>query len=342
MEYRDMLFDVSDHVATITLNRPERLNAISGGMLASFSDALRAPTATAMCGRSSSPAPAAASARGSTSRSRASAARRTASTAPTSPRAPRASTSRRARRSSSIRPKAGDLRAQRRRCRLRHGPRARLRHPHRLRAREARRHLHEARRPAGKRRRLAAAAAHRLVEGRRDRVPRQGARRAGVPRTRPRQPRRARRHPDGRSARDGGRDRPQRAARRAGDEAHDAPRARRDVEANVHHVYLQLLPLFGSRDFKEGVQASSSAASPRRRTIRDRRSRAGVDEQRIGGCEERKTILHPPIFRSSRRLPIMSSRRDAAYGAAMIRLALRRARTHSPAPSSRAAAARRR
>ncbi|MBF6599820.1 MAG: enoyl-CoA hydratase/isomerase family protein [Dehalococcoidia bacterium] len=41
MEYRDLLFDVSDHIATITLNRPERLNAISGGMLASFSDALR-------------------------------------------------------------------------------------------------------------------------------------------------------------------------------------------------------------------------------------------------------------------------------------------------------------
>ena len=41
MEYRDLLYDVSDHVATITLNRPERLNAISGGMLASFSEALR-------------------------------------------------------------------------------------------------------------------------------------------------------------------------------------------------------------------------------------------------------------------------------------------------------------
>ncbi len=41
MEYRDLLFDVTDHIATITLNRPERLNAITGGMLASFSDALR-------------------------------------------------------------------------------------------------------------------------------------------------------------------------------------------------------------------------------------------------------------------------------------------------------------
>ena len=41
MEYRDLLFDVTDHIATITLNRPERLNAITGGMLASFSEALR-------------------------------------------------------------------------------------------------------------------------------------------------------------------------------------------------------------------------------------------------------------------------------------------------------------
>ncbi len=41
MEYRDLLYDVSEHVATITLNRPERLNAISGGMLASLSEALR-------------------------------------------------------------------------------------------------------------------------------------------------------------------------------------------------------------------------------------------------------------------------------------------------------------
>jgi enoyl-CoA hydratase/carnithine racemase len=41
MPYRDLLFDVSDNIATITLNRPDRLNAISAGMLASFSDAFR-------------------------------------------------------------------------------------------------------------------------------------------------------------------------------------------------------------------------------------------------------------------------------------------------------------
>jgi enoyl-CoA hydratase/carnithine racemase len=33
-------------------------------------------------------------------------------------------------------------------------------------------------------------------------------------------------------------------------------------EANVHHVYLQLLPLFGSRDFKEGVQAFVERREP--------------------------------------------------------------------------------
>ena len=41
MTYRDLLYGVSDNVATITLNRPERLNAISGGMLRSFSEAFR-------------------------------------------------------------------------------------------------------------------------------------------------------------------------------------------------------------------------------------------------------------------------------------------------------------
>ncbi len=39
--YSDLLFEVSDHVATITLNRPDRMNAISGPMLQSFSRAFR-------------------------------------------------------------------------------------------------------------------------------------------------------------------------------------------------------------------------------------------------------------------------------------------------------------
>src|SRR5438093_2892384 len=40
-EYADLLFEVDSNVATITLNRPNRLNAISGPMLESLSRALR-------------------------------------------------------------------------------------------------------------------------------------------------------------------------------------------------------------------------------------------------------------------------------------------------------------
>jgi enoyl-CoA hydratase/carnithine racemase len=40
-EYADLLFEVDSNVATITLNRPDRLNAISGPMLESLSQALR-------------------------------------------------------------------------------------------------------------------------------------------------------------------------------------------------------------------------------------------------------------------------------------------------------------
>jgi len=38
--YDDLLYETTGHIATITLNRPERLNAISGPMLRSFSRAL--------------------------------------------------------------------------------------------------------------------------------------------------------------------------------------------------------------------------------------------------------------------------------------------------------------
>ncbi len=40
-DYTDMLYEDSGHVATITLNRPDRLNAISGPMLESISQAFR-------------------------------------------------------------------------------------------------------------------------------------------------------------------------------------------------------------------------------------------------------------------------------------------------------------
>lgn len=41
MEYEAILYDVSERVATITLNRPERMNAFSGPLLAEWEDALR-------------------------------------------------------------------------------------------------------------------------------------------------------------------------------------------------------------------------------------------------------------------------------------------------------------
>jgi enoyl-CoA hydratase/carnithine racemase len=40
MEYHDLIYEKSDHIATITLNNPEKLNAMTGQMLASFSRAV--------------------------------------------------------------------------------------------------------------------------------------------------------------------------------------------------------------------------------------------------------------------------------------------------------------
>lgn len=40
-QYNELLYEVSDHIATITLNRPDRMNAISGPMLEAFSRAFR-------------------------------------------------------------------------------------------------------------------------------------------------------------------------------------------------------------------------------------------------------------------------------------------------------------
>lgn len=41
MDYKEILFDVDDGVATITLNRPERMNAFSNGMLAEWAGAIK-------------------------------------------------------------------------------------------------------------------------------------------------------------------------------------------------------------------------------------------------------------------------------------------------------------
>ena len=41
MSYQEIEYDVSDRIATITLNRPERMNAFSEQMLGEWADAIR-------------------------------------------------------------------------------------------------------------------------------------------------------------------------------------------------------------------------------------------------------------------------------------------------------------
>ena len=48
----EVLVDVADHVATITLNAPERMNTISGPMLDTLSARWWRPTVTPRCGPS--------------------------------------------------------------------------------------------------------------------------------------------------------------------------------------------------------------------------------------------------------------------------------------------------
>ena len=66
----DLLIERADHILTITLNRPDRLNAISGPMLNALSSALQERTSTATFASSCSPARAVASAPAWTSRTR--------------------------------------------------------------------------------------------------------------------------------------------------------------------------------------------------------------------------------------------------------------------------------
>ena len=40
MEFDDLIYEKKDHIATITLHNPEKLNAMTGRMLASFSRAI--------------------------------------------------------------------------------------------------------------------------------------------------------------------------------------------------------------------------------------------------------------------------------------------------------------
>ena len=67
----EVLYEVADHVATITLNAPERMNTISGPMLArAVRAAARGRPRSATCAASCSPATAGRSAPGSTCRRR--------------------------------------------------------------------------------------------------------------------------------------------------------------------------------------------------------------------------------------------------------------------------------
>lgn len=43
-EHQDVLYDVSDHIATITMNRPERLNALSADLMAGLAEYLHRAT----------------------------------------------------------------------------------------------------------------------------------------------------------------------------------------------------------------------------------------------------------------------------------------------------------
>jgi len=53
MEYETLLYDVADEVATVTLNRPAKMNAYTTTMGAEITDAMFAPTLTTASASSS-------------------------------------------------------------------------------------------------------------------------------------------------------------------------------------------------------------------------------------------------------------------------------------------------
>jgi enoyl-CoA hydratase/carnithine racemase len=49
MEYTQIIYEVADHIATITLNRPEQLNAFTGTMMREVIDAFDRSMPTTTC-----------------------------------------------------------------------------------------------------------------------------------------------------------------------------------------------------------------------------------------------------------------------------------------------------
>ena len=268
----ELLYEISDHIATLTFNRPDRMNTISGPMLNELSKRLleadRDPdvrvivltgAGRAFCAGLDIAAQSSGGGLGDVGRE---------------PR--RVRPSRRATDRAPQRRHADRLRPQRWRCRLRHGHRARLRHPHRRGV------------VASWRRRSPSAAS----------FPRAAARGccpawSATPR-RPRSPSPAARSsakeclelglvnqvvPDStagrRDARARARDRRERTARRAGDEAHDAHGRDRDVRAERAPRLPAAAPAVPQRGLQGGHgRRSSRSAPPTSRAARPDRSAA--------------------------------------------------------------------